>query len=303
MIIGCVVQFFILSSKYSQMIAVKQGLFLLFFLLSFFVVRSTSLGYTDISGSWCIDRLFKVTAYYTPVADQGVYFNGDYETEKKINWGNWYGASGRRVFNGMLAWPKWYSFGTTVYLSWYGRGWIYDRWWAIISTSWYDVIDIRAWSWLDGMVKALYWWSRSMTGTLCASWADQSALWFDRSWFPQGNNAIKTLLWTLNMQEWNQWVLINYLQSFLKQLWFFPSDQPLTSLFGSVTKQSLCKLQQEHLWVASDDEYCGYYGTKTRRFFAEMVKKGTLRMDTPSLSSVSKQPSKTIKKKRMITFK
>jgi len=33
----------------------------------------------------CYDRLLKVTAYYTPELTQGVYFNGNFATEKKIN--------------------------------------------------------------------------------------------------------------------------------------------------------------------------------------------------------------------------
>ena len=252
----------------------------------------------------CFYQRLKVTAYYTPLSWQWVYFNGDYETERAINGGNRYGASWKHVFNGMLAGPKWYPYGTTIKLPEYGIGWVYDRWWAIISTSWYDVIDIRAWSWLDGMIKALYRWSRMITWTVCASGVSQWPLGFDRSSFPWLQDGLKTLLWTLSMQEGNNSLLVSYLQSFLVQLWYLPSSHTLTTLFWPLTTQALCLFQQKTLAISPDDEYCGYYGPKTRKKFSDLVIQWVLFVPTiDSLhtpSSGIQDNKKKQKKKRMV---
>ncbi|HMY80273.1 MAG TPA: peptidoglycan-binding protein [Candidatus Absconditabacterales bacterium] len=253
----------------------------------------------------CTDRLLKVTAYYTPSSDQGVYFNGDYETEKKINGGNWHGASGKHVYNGMLAGPKTYPFGTTVQLPGYGIGGVYDRGGAIVSTSGYDVIDIWAGSGLEGMIRALYRGSRMMTGTICSGGDITTNHGFDWSGFPSISQGIKNLIWTLNIQEGNRSVLVGIIQSWLQNLGFFPQDQSITNLFGPITKQALCNFQQQYLGLTSDDEYCGYYGTKTRKKFAELVKGGTLSFPLGLIEQFDKQTAKLstnkIKKRRMLT--
>lgn len=254
----------------------------------------------------CAYQYMKVTAYYTPLSGQGVYFNGDYETEKKINWGNRYGASGKYVFNGMLAWPKWYPYGTTIKLPGYGIGWVYDRWWAIVSTSWYDVIDIRAWSWLDGMIKALYRWSKMMTWIVCASGFLQWPLGFDRSLLPWVQDGLTRLLWTLSMQEGNNSVLVSYLQSFLVQLWYLPSTHTTTTLFWPLTTKALCLFQQKTMDISSDDEYCGYYGPKTRKKMSDLVRQWVLIIPTidswMSLIGLSVDQKKQ-KKKRILHLK
>lgn len=229
----------------------------------------------------CIQRLLNITAYYTPQAIQWVYFNGDYHTEKKINWGNPNGASGKPTYNGMLAAPKKYPFSTTVHIPWIGIGAVYDRWWAIIATADMDRIDIRAWYGLQGMVNALYWWSKTMTGEICSWWIITAPQWFDWSKNPSRNDASKRLIWTLNMERGNSWLTVGYLQSFLSQLWYLsPTTTPF--LFDTGTKQALCLFQQQQLGLSGDNIYCGFYGTKTRSTFLELFKKWRITIAIPA---------------------
>lgn len=248
--------------------------------------------------AWCISRPLKVTAYYTPDPLQGVFFHGDYATEKKINGWNPKGASGRFTFNGMLAWPKIYPFGTTVSIPWFGVGGIYDRWSAIVTTSWRDVIDIRAGSGLQWMINALYRWSQSITWTICSGGLMNDSLGFDRSHNPQREDASKVLLWSIDMMSGNSGVTVSYLQSFLQQLQFLDSHKFTPWYFDHETELALCKRQIEYIGLDPLDPYCGYYGTNTRRAFAKLVKNGEVKLRSISPHTTAKKIK--VKKKRIV---
>lgn len=62
------------------------------------------------------ENYFTVTAYYSPLPDQKYYLTGDYEREKRLNGQGIAGASGKKVFSGMLAGPASYPFGTKIEL-------------------------------------------------------------------------------------------------------------------------------------------------------------------------------------------
>jgi hypothetical protein len=303
---------------------------IVFWLLLLFPASSNAQS-TSISTTWftltgCMERLFKVTAYYTPEATQWVFFNGDYATERKINWGNRHGASGKHVYNGMLAGPKKYPFTTTVNLPGHGFGAIYDRWSAIIATGEYDRLDIRAGAGLQGMVNALRWGTKTLTGTICSWWLDNSTHWFDRSNYPLRGKASRQMIWTLNMEQGNKWLTVHYLNSFLEQLWYLKllETKPITwdenrinnkwnnqkqyrSLssqkadFTTGTKLALCAFQQDNLWLSADNEYCGYYGTNTRRSFANLVKNWIVKLpESQSLTEQIQTVVKKIKKKKIL---
>jgi hypothetical protein len=307
---------------------IKQvfGLFLLF---GFFAIFSTSFAQssgTNNSGfvlTGCIDRLLKITAYYTPEATQWVFFHGDYATEKKINWGNRNGASGKHVYNGMLAGPKKYPFTTTVSIPNHGFWAIYDRWSAIISSGDFDRIDIRAGAGLQGMVNALRRGTKSVTWTLCSGWLDNSTHGFDRSNYPLRDKASRQMIWTLDMEQWNSGLTVYYLNSFLEQLNYLKPlesapkvrDEDILSdhkqfwitnnqkyQFSTGTKLALCAFQQDYLWLSGDNMYCGYYGTNSRRIIANLVKNWDLKIPLIS-NSATTQEIKKAKKKRILLFR
>ncbi len=119
------------------------------------------------------ETFFIVTAYYSPLPGQIKYYHGSYEREIYINWKWTHGASGREVFEWMLAAPKNYPFGTKIYLEWYGIAEVQDRWWAIVN-AWnrghqHDRIDIWMGFWDDGRNRAIQWWSRTIQWKIVSS--------------------------------------------------------------------------------------------------------------------------------------
>jgi hypothetical protein len=241
--------------------------------------------------TWCISRPLKVTAYYSPEAIQWVWFHGDYATEIKINGRGVHGASGKPVFDGMLAWPKKYPFGTTVSIPGVGVWGIYDRWSAIVSNTGFDVIDIWAGAGLQGMVNALHRGSKMLTGEICSWWLIKQKLWFDWRAYPARETASKTMIWSLDMMTGNNGLTVQYLQSFLLQSDYLKSGWFTPGHFDDNVRLALCKWQIDMISLDPDNEYCGYYGTNSRRKFAQLVKNGDIK-----LSLVSNQPTQSIKK-------
>ena len=74
----------------------------------------------DTSFSGCVQKTFTVTSYYSPQSGQAFYYKEDFTQEKILNGEGYAWASGKEVFNGMLAGPASYAFGSLVYFP--GRG-------------------------------------------------------------------------------------------------------------------------------------------------------------------------------------
>ena len=107
----------------------------------------------------CEYRTFTTTAYYSPKPWQVIYATANLTTEKTLNGHGLYGASGKEVFNGMIAAPQSYPFGDYVVIDGLGIGQIHDRWGAIVS-AWkrghkYDRLDIYMWEGNEGLIKAM----------------------------------------------------------------------------------------------------------------------------------------------------
>lgn len=72
------------------------------------------------------------TAYYSPLPDQKYYLRGNHQAEIILNGKGTNGASGKAVFQGMLAAPKGYDFGTKIWIEGFGVGSVEDRGGAIV---------------------------------------------------------------------------------------------------------------------------------------------------------------------------
>ena len=110
--------------------------------------------------SRCTPKKFKVTAYYSPVPGQAFYYSGNYKDEVTLNGFGTHGASGKRVFHGMLAGPANYAFGTKIYFPGWGVGEIADRGGAIVekgkrSDASHDRIDVWVGKGEEGLKRAL----------------------------------------------------------------------------------------------------------------------------------------------------
>ncbi|MCB0386507.1 MAG: peptidoglycan-binding protein, partial [Bdellovibrionales bacterium] len=126
-------------------------------------------------------RTFVTTAYYSPLPDQSFYVTGSYRGDIILNGNGTNGASGKQVFEGMLAAPKTYGFGTQVQCGDVLSGTIEDRGGAIVPAGQqyskfgvhsHDRLDIWAGHGEKGLLAALKWGKRTLTCTVYPSGAN-----------------------------------------------------------------------------------------------------------------------------------
>lgn len=210
----------------------------------------------------CKKQTFIVTGYYSPVEWQNFYYKWTLEADKKLNW-NWVRwASGKAVFNWMLAAPKTYEFGTKIYFPWYWMGQVEDRWWAIV-TAWnrnytYDRIDIWLGSWEEWLKRALSFGKREVVGYICPDGDVGFNMWK----FPVYNNLFKDVFWNVTMWVWKTDNNVRTLQTHLKDLGYL-TDKEITGYFGNKTESALCQFQVDVWLLKTSDKLCGYFGPNT----------------------------------------
>ena len=140
--------------------------------ISFIIICSCLISIVNaFDFSACEERNFTVTAYYSPESGQVFYYKPSFEEEITLN-GEWHiGASGKQVFNGMLAWPASYTFGSIIYFPWFGIGEIADRGGAIV-VSWekdqsFDRIDVWMGKGEQWLIRALTFGKKNRTWYFC----------------------------------------------------------------------------------------------------------------------------------------
>ena len=221
---------------------------------------------------WCYKKYFKVSAYYSPIPGQKFYYKWSYRKEIKLN-GRWtYGASWKPVFNGMLAAPRKYKFGTKIYFPFLnGVGEVADRGNAIVS-AWhrgekYDRIDIWVGKWDQALMRALSFGKKVVVGYVCPA-TKRLKVGFDWNKFHIYSNFFqKTLWWVwLYLGRRDEWV--KTLQIYLKQLGFFHYYP--TWYFGYITKKAVTKFQK---FYGIKTRRYGYFWPKTRHKLKEILKK------------------------------
>ena len=120
------------------------------------------------------------------------------------------------------------------------------------------------------------------------------------------------------MEEGSFWSTVYYLQGFMKQLNYLPGDHVLNQTFWPALKQALCKFQQDNIALAADDQYCGYYGTQTRKKLLSLLQAKKISiLDAPASTAnlntvvtptitpsiVKVGGKKVITKRRMLTIR
>lgn len=225
----------------------------------------------------CEEKVFVVTAYYSPKSWQAFYYKDTYEAEKTLN-GEWlYWASGKWVFNGMLAAPSSYDFGGLIYFP--SLWWVWevaDRWWAIVH-SWekgqsYDRIDVWMWAVEEWLVKALVFGKQTITGYYCnaqtvkSKWI-KSKIWFNLWAIPIQKYFFDSSLFIQELKYGREDVWVYKLQEYLMKFGYLNKK---TGYFGDDTKNALCKYQVTR-WL-STWKYCGSFGSKTRYFMKNEAK-------------------------------
>ncbi|HMT01070.1 MAG TPA: peptidoglycan-binding protein [Candidatus Absconditabacterales bacterium] len=229
--------------------------------------RKKAVSFVDL----CERKVFVVTAYYSPEKDQPFYYKGNYKDEVILNGEGLKGASGKKVFNGMLAAPATYSFGNAVIFPGFGVGKVEDRGGAIVEAGnrgyTNDRIDIWFGKGTEGLVKALTFGKRTLTGYLCDIEAQKKLdlhIGFSYDTIPFYKNFFDMTLRIKEMQFGRKDPRVFALQKYLVKLGFMETNQ-MTSSFDETTKASLCSYQVARFLLKKDDPSCGIYGPRTRQ--------------------------------------
>lgn len=226
----------------------------------------------DANSSNCTTEQFRITGYYSPLPDQAFYAKGNLSDEIVLNGKGTHGASGKAVFNGMIAAPSLYAFGTKIVLD--GRGvWsVEDRWWAIVAKweRWekYNRIDIWMGHGEEWLRRAMAFWVQYKSGKVCPQESGHR-LGFDWKNFPTVHNFFADTLWRVHLWHGRNDPRVWVLQWYLQKSWFLKVNP--TNTFWDQTKEALCKFQQYYLWLDSKDFWCGYFGTSTRIAFKKYL--------------------------------
>ncbi len=195
---------------------------------------------------------FVVTAYYSPKPNQCCYYRGSYEAEITFNGGGTKGADGTKVYPGMIAAPREYSFGTRISLPELGVvGTVHDRGGRIIA---WDNDTHRIDLWMgegeEGLARSLEWGARKMTGTVYPAGGAQPAEKWSLALFPSPASALALLPKAsdassmLSATFGDKKYAIRTLQTALKNLGYF--NQAVTDLFGTDTRQAVASFQKDY---------------------------------------------------------
>ena len=236
---------------------IKLILLVFIFTSQFFITNNSQADFT-----W--ERIFIVTAYYSPLPNQKQYSYSTYynryrtfEEEKTLQWEGHTTASWKPVAAGLLAWPKNYPFGTKIYFEWFWVWAIEDRWWAIVNAwvRWheYDRIDIWMWYGDEWLMRAKKWWSRTVKWKIVDS-SSQITLKFWED-ILEGYENLK-----VNPDNKDP-IEVKLLQELFTKLWLY--DWKLDWRYSSI-EDVLIKFQIESKaisWVNAPDAW--YYWPKT----------------------------------------
>lgn len=219
--------------------------------------------------SACTPQKFKVTAYYSPVPGQSFYYRGNYKDEVILNGKGTHGASGKKVFHGMLAGPASYAFGTKIYFPWWGAGEIADRGWAIVEQgerddATHDRIDVWVGKGEEGLKRALSFGVQYLDAYICPDGTYVGdTLWLNYDKFPAYEDFFHASLWVLSLRPERRDERVRALQDYLIAMGYMRRWRN-TGYYGRETKAGVCKYQQDRLWMTGEEERCGYFWPYTR---------------------------------------
>jgi len=209
---------------------------------------------------------FIISAYYSPLPDQAVYFRGSYDADRRLNGNGTNGADGTPVFPGMLAAPKSYSFGIKLQIPGLGVGSIHDRGGAIVEagvrTNAHDRIDVWMGHGEEGLARALNWGMRTVTATVYPASYDLA----DSFTLPTNLaslDRLKKLPFPKNLGTGDSGDLVKSLQAELKTLGYYRGVEH--GNFDAMTEEAVLKYQFARRIVGEDtDPGAGYVGPATR---------------------------------------
>jgi len=250
------------------------------------IISSLSASITSaFSFSGCQEKMFTVTAYYSPDTGQIFYYKPSFQDEVILN-GEWHiGASGKKVFTWMLAWPKTYAFWSLIYFPEMGIGEIADRGGAIVLSGEkgqkYDRIDIWMGRGEEGLIRALTFGKKNMTWYYCNASiikkSGKSMMTFDS--VPVLKYFFDVGIWIEELKPGRKDIRVWTLQKYLVKLWYL-NKKHRHGEYNSYTKKALCSYQVAKKIVGSKHPDCWTFGKMTRSVMkAEVQKKNLLPTD------------------------
>lgn len=248
-----------------------------------------------------------ITGYYSPLPGQSRYSTGTYNGDIRLNGRGTNGASGREVFQGMIAAPKDLAFGTKVHIPGYGIGEVQDRGGAIIKYA----IEEDVVSFAPIEKKFVYrfdiWLGHGDTGLTRAL---QLGLRKEVCQvFPKGSTVANTISfantppprkkngpiprpipsYTPQLAQGNKGEHVSDLQRKLKAAGLY--DHDITGNFGPLTYSALVEFQLQHGIISSRTGWgAGVVGPKTRKALASGKVFDKPKVSTPVTPEVINQP-------------
>ncbi len=230
-----------------------------------------------------MEKIFKITAYYSPLADQDFYIKGSFEADKKLNGNGTHGASGKPVFSGMVAAPSIYSFGTKIDLEGLGTVEVADRGGAIVKkgerNESYDRLDLWLGSGDEGLKKALSWGVRYLKGTVydMDESGNKSVTLNIKSipLAPANWNLLKKAdVFSAQFQRGSEGENVKKLQELLTGLGYYQGT--LSGVYDDATMDAVVSFQLDHKIIqSSGDGSAGYFGAKTAQALKARIASNT----------------------------
>ncbi len=253
-------------------------------------------------------KVFRISAYYSPLPCQEKYTTGTYEGDVRLNGRGTNGADGTQVYPGMIAAPKTFAFGTKLYIPGFGTGTVHDRGGAIVSSNGeegsFDRLDIWMGFGDEGLRRALNFGKRNLEVTVYGvdpSIADNVTIpgftWDEKHATCDGNvttiapsvvspvlissvstptvsentyGVVKDDLFYQGLMKGDINADVSRLQRELNALNFYKGK--ITGNFDDLTAHALFKFQQSQGIVAvSTDVGAGYFGPTTRNRLNEII--------------------------------
>ncbi len=202
---------------------------------------------------------FVISAYYSPLPNQRVYFRGSFEADKRLNGNGTNGADGTQVYPGMLAAPKSYPFGMKIEIPGLGVGAIHDRGGAIVKAgeraiATHDRLDVWMGRGEEGLARALQWGVRTVHAKV----------------YPASHSIAESFtlptmspVFVADLQIGDSGDVVLRLQEELKTYGYFRSS--VDGFFNEATQRALLGYQLARKIVASADSAgAGMLGPQTR---------------------------------------
>lgn len=229
-------------------------------------------------------KLFLISAYYSPLADQNQYVTGSYEGDIRLNGDGVRSADNSFVYPGMIAAPSNIPFGTKMEIPGLGIGTVHDRGGAIVSKDEsghkYDRLDVWMGYGDDGLNAALAWGLRTVEVTVYGVDEGVEESFYLEN-FTEKNTLIQQTLPFLQLKMFPEdlWYStssdqVELLQQSLRDLGFYSGE--VTGIYDDATREAVFQFQKSEGIIESFDDFgAGHFGIRTRRTLEREISRQT----------------------------